>query len=175
MRLVDAVDRIVKARMLPQMVNVGDRSCGEIVENKDVVASLDVGIRQMRSDKACAAGDQDFHVMNPLLTTKHTIRKVQLRRRAFQQLCRVPRVESRNLCSVTFEEHFVDFGNPLHHDFRPKIRIDALPACFAHSPPQFRFFKEPTDRGRQSRGIARLDQKSRLIRNNNFGGPVDVE
>ena len=55
--IVDAVNRVVKVRVVFQMVNVLDAAGGKIVDDEDLVATLEVCVAEMRADEAGAAGN----------------------------------------------------------------------------------------------------------------------
>src|ERR1044072_5109231 len=56
--IVNGIDRVMKTRMTFEVLNVLDRAGREIVDDVNFVATLDVSITQMRSDKPRAASYQ---------------------------------------------------------------------------------------------------------------------
>jgi hypothetical protein len=57
--VVDAVDGVVEARVLLQVRDVLYRAGREIVDDRDLVAALQISVRQVRPDEARAARDQN--------------------------------------------------------------------------------------------------------------------
>ncbi len=55
----DGIERITEVRMSFEVANIRNRAGGEIIDDRHPVAALDQGIRQVRTDKTCAAGDQN--------------------------------------------------------------------------------------------------------------------
>ena len=67
--VVDGVDRVMKTRVTFEVLNVFDRAGGKIVDHVDFVATLDVSVAQMRSDKTRATCDK--YSQNSLLHIRH--------------------------------------------------------------------------------------------------------
>jgi hypothetical protein len=51
----------MKKRMRPQVTDIVDAAGGKVVEDKDLIATSHVSIRQMRTNKTRPTRDQDAH------------------------------------------------------------------------------------------------------------------
>src|SRR6185369_4550836 len=56
--IVNTVDRVMKTRMTFEVLNVLDRAGRQIVYHVDLIATLNIGVTQMRSDKTGATCDK---------------------------------------------------------------------------------------------------------------------
>jgi hypothetical protein len=56
--VMHGINRVMKVRIAFQMSYVLDRAGREIIYNINIVATLKVGVREMRADKASASRDQ---------------------------------------------------------------------------------------------------------------------
>ena len=70
--VVDGVDRVMKTRVLLEVLNIFDRASGKIVDHVDFIATLDVSVAEMRSDKTRATCDKYSQTLLLKLATKGT-------------------------------------------------------------------------------------------------------
>src|SRR5690349_14014120 len=74
--IVNSVDRVMKARVAFEVLNVFDRAGGKIVDHINFVATLDVSVAQMRTDKTRATCDEysqtELLIFWPQKSTKST-------------------------------------------------------------------------------------------------------
>ncbi len=59
--VVHALDRIVEARILPEVADVVDAARGEVVEDVDLIAARQAHVGQVGPDETRAACDQNTH------------------------------------------------------------------------------------------------------------------
>ena len=59
--MMHAFNRVLKFGMLAQMPDIGHAAGGKVVQRVDFVAPRQVGVGEVRSDEARAAGDQNPH------------------------------------------------------------------------------------------------------------------
>jgi hypothetical protein len=69
--VVNSVDRVMKTRVAFQMLNILDRAGREIVDHVDFIATLDISVAQMRSDKTRATCDKYSQTFTPYLPQSH--------------------------------------------------------------------------------------------------------
>ena len=61
-RVLDAPDGVVEVRVALQVLDVVDAARGQIVEDEDLVAARQTGVREVGSDESGAAGDEHTHL-----------------------------------------------------------------------------------------------------------------
>jgi hypothetical protein len=77
MSVGDAIDVIDKLRVEFQVLNVGDGTSGEIVDDVDLVAQGEVTFSKMRADESGSSGDENLQYLPP----KHLDYRVASRER----------------------------------------------------------------------------------------------
>src|SRR5712692_8188023 len=66
--VVDVLYRVVKARILFQMADIFDAAGGQIVDDEDLVAVLQIRVGKMRANETRPARDQNSQTIAPLQT-----------------------------------------------------------------------------------------------------------
>ena len=81
--IVNSVDRVMETRMTLEVLDVFDRAGGQIVDDVDFVATLNVSVAQMRSDKAGATCDEYSQIssLRKLATKRHKMHKKKSHKR----------------------------------------------------------------------------------------------
>src|SRR5689334_13637507 len=59
--VVDAIDRVVEPGVLPVVANIVDAPRRQVVEHIDLVTSIEVDVRKMRSDESRTTGNENSH------------------------------------------------------------------------------------------------------------------
>src|ERR1044071_5930872 len=63
--IVNTIDRVMKTRMTFEALNVLDRAGRQIIYDIDLIATLNVGVTQMRSDETRATCDKYSQTFPP--------------------------------------------------------------------------------------------------------------
>src|ERR1700682_953476 len=73
--VVNAVNLVVKARVIFQMLNVAEAAGREVVDDENFVAAPDVRVGKMRADETCPTCDQNSQTPDPLQTIASNARR----------------------------------------------------------------------------------------------------